>query len=89
MEFFEAKFQLGKGGMSQGFIDALITSFKSHRQARISVLKSALADSRNKESINKMAEEIASKMPFKCGHKVIGFTIILIKLGKKREEENE
>lgn len=82
MDAFESKFQLGKGGLSQGFIDAVANSLKSHRQARISVLRSAASD---KKVIKKMAEEIASKMPFRSCHRIIGFTIILIKLGKAKQ----
>lgn len=72
----EAKFQIGKNGVTDGFIETLKLGFKTHKQIRISVLRSAAP---NKDKVKEMAEEIASKIGIKTKHRIIGFTIILRK----------
>ena len=73
----EVKFQIGKSKLTGGLIDSITLALKTHKQARISVLKSA---TRNREEIKAMAEEICQKLPVKCLHRIIGFTIIIRKL---------
>jgi len=77
---FEAKFQIGKNGVTQGVIDSINLYFKTHHQLRIAVLKSA---GRDKIRMKEMAEDLVSKVAYKSAYRVIGFTIILIKLSKK------
>ena len=72
----ETKFQIGKNKVTEGLIDSIALSLKTHKQARISVLKSA---TRDREEIKEMAEEICKKLPVKCKNRIIGFTIILRK----------
>ena len=71
------RFQIGKFGVTEGVIESLELALKNHKQVRISTLK---ASGRNRENIEKMAEEITSKLTEKCKYKIIGFTIILVKL---------
>ena len=80
MKTTQVKFQLGKNGLTDNFIDSLVLAFKNRRQVRIPVLKSA---TRDKEEIKKIAEEIQDKINFKTASRIIGFTIILIKNAKK------
>ncbi len=75
----ELKFQIGKKGVTQGVIDFINTSFKTHNQLRISILKSL---SRSKEEIEKMASEMKDKLNYACNYKVLGFTIILKRQSK-------
>lgn len=77
---FQVNFQLGKQGLTDGVINALNTNFKHHRQIRVSVLKSA---TRDREGVKKLADEIIQKVGYKCDYKIIGFTIILIRLSGK------
>jgi len=70
------KFQIGKFGITPGVIESLELSLKNHRQIRISALKSS---GRNRDNMNKMGEEIVSKLKAKCDYRTIGFTIVLIK----------
>jgi RNA-binding protein YhbY len=70
-----AKFQIGKNGLTEGVLESLQMALKHHKQVRISVLKSACRD---RKELTKMAEELASKLPVK-NHRIIGYTIILIK----------
>ena len=71
-----AKFQIGKNGLADNLVETLQTAFKTHRQIRISVLKSS---PRSKEKIESYAEQIQEKLPFKTRLRIIGFTIILSK----------
>lgn len=79
-----AKFQIGKNGITDGVIEALVSLFKNHKQVRISMLKSS---GRSRETIDKMGSEIADRLskssiksPFE--YKVIGFTIVMMKILK-------
>jgi RNA-binding protein YhbY len=78
MNFSFAKFQIGKNGINSGVIDSLSLVFKTHKQVRISVLKSS---SRDKEYVKNMANEIVvmleDKKEYSYSFKVIGFTIIM------------
>lgn len=76
---FEAKFQIGKSGVTEGIIESLELIFKTHERIRISVLKSA---QRDKEKVRQMADEIVSKLNGNYKHKIIGFTILVMKLKK-------
>lgn len=71
-----AKFQIGKNGITQGVIESLSLALKNHKQVRVSVLKSFC---RNREELNKAAEEIKEKVTYPVNARVIGYTIILIK----------
>ena len=71
------RFQIGKFGVTEGVIESLELALKNHKQVRISTLKSS---GRNRENIEKMAEEITSKLKERCEYRIIGFTIILVKL---------
>lgn len=84
MNFSAVKFQIGKAGLTDNVILSLNNAFKAHSQIRISVLKSA---TRNKEEIIKLAESITQKTEYKCAYKILGFTIILIRLGRRTPAE--
>lgn len=78
----DLRFQIGKFGITPGVIESLELAFKNHKSVRISVLK---ASGRDRDSIQKMAQEIIEKLKEKCDFRIIGFTIILIKRpGKKK-----
>ena len=78
-----AKFQIGKNGVTQGTLDSLSNALKSHKQVRISMLKSS---GRDRESIRKTAAELESKLPYNISTRIIGFTIILIKISLKSKK---
>jgi RNA-binding protein YhbY len=79
---FEAKFQIGKAGLTAPAIETFKIAFKTHHQLRISVLKSA---GRNKENVIKIASEIQGKMGSPCAVRVIGFTIIFVHIKKAKK----
>ena len=72
-------FQLGKNGLSEGFIDLIRKSFKRHENVKISLLKSY---SRDKEQIIKDAESICNELG--CRYKLLGYTLML-----KREKQSK
>lgn len=80
---FEAKFQIGKAGLTASAIETFKTAFKTHHQIRISVLKSA---GRNKENVTKLASEIQGKMGSPCAIRVIGFTIIFVHIKRANRQ---
>lgn len=76
----QAKFQIGKQGLTDGVIQSIALALKNHKQVRVSVLKSARED---KSKIKEIAEEITSSIPH-LKHRIIGYTIILVKQLKKK-----
>jgi len=74
-----ARFQIGKSGLTQQFIDSLALAFKNRRQVRVSILKSC---TRDKEEVKDLANQLVKKLPLKCSQRILGFTIILIKTNK-------
>lgn len=84
MNFSAAQFQIGKQGLTENTIISLNNAFKHHSQVRVSVLKSA---TRDKEEIIKIAQNISEKTEYKCAYKILGFTIILMRLGRRTPAE--
>ncbi len=77
--------QLGKSGISENFMNGLKNQFKNSQVIKISVLKSA---SRDREEIIKLKDELLKKLGKNFTGRIIGFTIILRKWRKAREENN-
>lgn len=75
------KFQIGKFGITSGVIGAIELALKNHNVVRISVLKSS---GRDRNSIEQTANEIRNQLKIPCSTRIIGFTIILRKSGKKK-----
>lgn len=74
--FSQAKFQIGKNGLTEGTIESLNNVFKTHKQVRVSVLKSCCRD---RAQLEEIAKELIKKIPVKLNARIIGYTIILIK----------
>ncbi len=75
-------FQLGKAGLTEGFIESLRLAFTKNKVAKISFLPSS---TRDKEEMKKIAEEICAKLDdekHKYIFKLIGFTLTVRRLGK-------
>jgi len=81
-EKFEAKFQIGKAGLTSAFIENLKSALKTHRQIRISILKSAISE---RKDIGEIASEIKSKLKIPLAERIIGFTIILVQVRHPRK----
>lgn len=77
------KFQLGKAGLTEQFIEALRTAGKTHKVIRISLLPSS---TRDKNEAKKIAEEICAKLAAgdsAYNYKLIGFTLNIRRYSKK------
>lgn len=75
-----ARFQIGKQGLTDGVLNSLKMALQNHRQVRISILKSCCRD---KTELKKIAEKIESKMPYELKVRIIGYTLVLVKLSNK------
>lgn len=80
MNSFQAKMQIGKNGITSGLIESMTNALKNHRQVRISVLKSCCRD---REELKKLADELKAQVKQKCACRIIGYTIIIVKLSKR------
>ena len=78
---------LGKAGLTDGFIECLEKTFKKNELVKISVLRSA---TRNKKEIKAIAEhiceELEKKLEKKFTAKIIGFTIFVKKWRKLKQK---
>jgi len=75
--------QLGKNGVTEGFIASLKNDFKKHVSIRISVLKSA---GHERGKVKKYSEEILKKLGKNYTSRIIGFTIVLKKWRREIRE---
>jgi RNA-binding protein YhbY len=66
------KFQIGKAGITSGFIDSLELALKKHKLLKIHILKSA---GHEKEKIKEFASKLQEHLKVKT--KIIGFVIVL------------
>jgi len=75
--------QLGKQGLTPGFIELLEKTFKNHELVKIAVLKSACRD---RDELKKIAGEICSELKKKMNKsftaKIVGFTLCVRKWRK-------
>lgn len=77
----QARFQIGKKGLTSGIIINLRNAFKGRKDVKIHILKSA---EHNKEKIGKIAEEIVDSLGKEYTYKIVGFTIFVKKWRKER-----
>jgi len=75
----QVKFQIGKNGLTAGVIESLNNAFRTKRMIRVSLLQSA---GRDREEKRKIAEELAEKLEGRFKFTIVGFTIIMKKIGK-------
>ena len=73
--------QLGKNGITEGFINSLQNDFKKHVSIRISVLKGA---GRERGKVKKYSEEILDKLGKNYTSRVVGFSIFIKRWRKEK-----
>jgi RNA-binding protein YhbY len=73
--------QLGKNGLTEGFVSTLKVNFQNHDNVRISVLKSA---GHEREKIKEYSEKLLEKLGNNYTARLIGFKIILKKWRKAK-----
>ena len=77
------KLQLGKQGVTDNFIYTINNMFNTHRNVKISVLKSARGEGKEgKTKVKSIADELLEKLGKNYTAKIIGFTIIIKKWRK-------
>lgn len=77
------QFQIGKQGLTENFIKSLENCFKTNKNAKIYVLKSARPEGKEgKAQVEKYANEIVEKLGKIYTASTIGFTINLKKWRK-------
>jgi len=81
MKTLQASIQIGKNGLTDGTIEIIKNCFKTYKDVKISVLKSAGHD---KEKVKGMAEKIQEELGRKYTFRIIGFTIFLKKWRKEK-----
>ncbi|MEK6760992.1 MAG: YhbY family RNA-binding protein [Nanoarchaeota archaeon] len=72
--------QLGKQGVTDGFVENLKHRFETHSNIKISVLKSA---TRDRKELKEVSEKILEGLGKKYTARIIGFTIVLKKWRKE------
>lgn len=74
----QVKFQIGKNGITEGVIESLNKAFRTRKSVRISILQSF---GRNRDKKKEIAEELSEKLEGNFKYTIVGFTIILRKIG--------
>ena len=77
----KADFQIGKSGITENFIETLRVYFTKHRNARVSILKSA-----GREDKEKLKNELLEKLGKKYTIKIIGFVFAVTKWRSDKRE---
>lgn len=73
--------QIGKNGLTPGFMAGLKNAFKTNEHVRISVLKSA---TRDKSELKELSKKILDELGKNYTCKTIGYTLVLRKWRKAR-----
>lgn len=71
--------QLGKNGLTEGFIESLKNHFKKHKNVKVSVLSSCCRD---KSELTEITKKILDELGDKYSARTIGYTIAIKKLRK-------
>ncbi len=80
-----AKIQIGKNGISENFFSTLESYFKTHKNVKIIVLKSAREE---REMTKEYARKILERLGKNYTARIIGHTIA-VKKWRHEEKENE
>lgn len=75
--------QIGKNGVTKNFIETLRNAFNNTRTIKISVLQSARE---SREDVKKYLEEILKELGEFYTGKVIGFTLVIMKWRKAKNQ---
>jgi len=75
------KLQLGKNGLTPGFIETLKNAFKNNENVRIGVLRSA---TRDRSELKEISAKILAELGKNYTCKIIGYTLALRKWRKAR-----
>lgn len=71
--------QMGKAGLSEGFIQQVRGIFENETMVKISILKSACRD---KEDARKIGEDLVESLGTKFGFKLVGYVLTVTRFRK-------
>lgn len=72
--------QLGKSGLTQGFLELLEKSFKNNELVKVTVLRTATRSKDQLKAIaKKICDELSTKLKKKFTAKIVGFTLFIKK----------
>ncbi len=77
--------QIGKNGLTSGIIQTIKNAFKTRKNVKIQLLKSA---GHTKQKTQEIADEIIQKLGKKYTYKILGFSIFLKKWRKPLKKDN-
>lgn len=76
-------FQIGKNGVTAGFIETLKLAFKNRKLLKIQILPSA---AEHRVKIMETADRIANELGGNYKYRIIGFTIVLRRIGMRKRK---
>jgi len=79
-----SEMQMGKAGLTENFLATLKTHFITHRNVRITVLKSACRD---KKELKEIEKKILAYLGIKYTARSIGYTIKVKRWRQEKAEE--
>lgn len=73
------KFQLGKKGLTEEFLNQIEITFKTCRKIKIDILRSACRD---KEEAKEIASKIIEKLGKNFDYKLVGYVLTVMKFNR-------
>jgi RNA-binding protein YhbY len=73
------KFQIGKKGLTEEFINQIEITFRTCRKVKIDILKSACRD---REEAKKIAQELIERLGKNFDYKLIGYVLTIMKFNR-------
>jgi RNA-binding protein YhbY len=70
----QIKLQIGKSGVTEGFLEQLKNILKTHKSVRISMLKSS---TRDREQAQEYADKIMAALGKGFRYRLIGYTMVI------------
>ena len=75
------KLQIGKGGVSDAFVEQVRRLFEGEKVLKVSILKSACRD---KKEAEKIGEDLVARLGERYGFKLVGYVLTVIKYRKSQ-----
>mgnify|MGYP001218692804 CR=1 FL=1 len=73
------KFQIGKKGLTNEFIDQIKVTFNTSKKIKIDILKSACRD---KDEAKEIAQKIIGSLGKNFDYKLVGYVLTIMKFNK-------
>ena len=73
------RLQIGKGGLSDAFVEQVKSVFENEKILKISILRSCC---RNKGEAEKIGNDLVGQLGLKFGYKLVGYVLTIVKYRK-------